>query len=68
MVELFSQIYPAFSWKDAEWLCGEWSGPKAIKVGILGTSCFGLWFCWKSYKSIYGRRGVVLSEYKGFLS
>ena len=40
MVELFSQIYPAFSWKDAEWLCGEWSGPKAIKVGILGTSCF----------------------------
>jgi len=26
-----SQIYPAFNWKDAEWLCSEWSGPKAIK-------------------------------------
>jgi len=26
-----SQIYPAFSWKDAEWLCSQWEGPKAIK-------------------------------------
>ena len=21
-----------FSWKDAEWLCSEWKGPRAIKV------------------------------------
>merc|ERR1719382_2057393 len=26
-----AQIYPAFSWKDAEWLCSEWQGPRAIK-------------------------------------
>jgi len=26
-----AQIYPAFSWKDAEWLCSEWKGPRAIK-------------------------------------
>jgi L-lactate dehydrogenase (cytochrome) len=26
-----SQIMPEFSWKDAEWLLGEWNGPAAIK-------------------------------------
>jgi len=26
-----SQLYPAFGWKDAEWLCSQWQGPKAIK-------------------------------------
>ncbi|GMI23822.1 hypothetical protein TrCOL_g8663 [Triparma columacea] len=26
-----SQINPAFDWKDAEWLLGEWNGPSAIK-------------------------------------
>jgi len=26
-----SQINPAFNWKDAEWLLGEWNGPSAIK-------------------------------------
>jgi L-lactate dehydrogenase (cytochrome) len=26
-----SQINPAFGWKDAEWLLGEWNGPSAIK-------------------------------------
>ncbi|GMI24924.1 hypothetical protein TeGR_g6907, partial [Tetraparma gracilis] len=26
-----SQINPAFDWKDAEWLLGEWGGPAAIK-------------------------------------
>jgi L-lactate dehydrogenase (cytochrome) len=26
-----SQIAPEFSWKDAEWLLGEWNGPAAIK-------------------------------------
>ena len=26
-----AQIYPAFSWRDAEWLCSEWDGPRAIK-------------------------------------
>ena len=26
-----SQINPAFDWKDAEWLLGEWGGPSAIK-------------------------------------
>lgn len=25
------QIYPAFSWEDAVWLCREWDGPRAIK-------------------------------------
>lgn len=25
------QIYPAFSWEDAVWLCKEWEGPRAIK-------------------------------------
>ena len=28
----FSQLYPAFGWKDAEWLCSQWDGPTAIKV------------------------------------
>ena len=23
-----------FSWKDAEWLCSEWKGPRAIKVNV----------------------------------
>mmetsp|Transcript_17800 Transcript_17800/g.40415 ORF Transcript_17800/g.40415 Transcript_17800/m.40415 type:complete len:432 (-) Transcript_17800:367-1662(-) len=26
-----SQINPAFDWKDAEWLLGEWGGPAALK-------------------------------------
>jgi L-lactate dehydrogenase (cytochrome) len=26
------QINPAFNWRDAEWLLGEWGGPSAIKV------------------------------------
>jgi len=26
-----SQINPAFNWKDAEWLLGEWNGPSAVK-------------------------------------
>ena len=26
-----SQINPAFNWKDAEWLLGEWNKPAAIK-------------------------------------
>lgn len=26
-----SQLSPEFSWKDAEWLLGEWNGPCAIK-------------------------------------
>lgn len=25
------QMHPAFSWRDAEWLLGEWTGPSAIK-------------------------------------
>jgi L-lactate dehydrogenase (cytochrome) len=25
------QLYGAFSWRDAEWLLGEWNGPSAIK-------------------------------------
>ena len=29
---LFSQLYPAFGWEDAEWLCSAWDGPVAIKV------------------------------------
>lgn len=26
-----SQLHPSFSWADAEWLLGEWSGPAVIK-------------------------------------
>jgi len=26
-----SQLSPDFSWKDAEWLLGEWNGPAAVK-------------------------------------
>merc|ERR1719445_720765 len=26
-----SQLCPDFSWKDAEWLLGEWNGPSAVK-------------------------------------
>lgn len=26
-----SQLSPEFSWKDAEWLLGEWNGPAALK-------------------------------------
>ena len=26
-----SQLSPDFSWKDAEWLLGEWNGPSAVK-------------------------------------
>ena len=29
------QISPKFNWSDAEWLCGQWSGPKAIKAIII---------------------------------
>ena len=25
------QMHPAFSWRDAEWLLGEWTGPSAIR-------------------------------------
>ena len=25
------QISPSFNWEDAAWLCGQWSGPRAIK-------------------------------------
>jgi len=28
---LNSQLYPAFGWEDAEWLCSAWDGPVAIK-------------------------------------
>jgi len=26
-----SQLYPAFNWDDAAWLCSQWDGPKALK-------------------------------------
>lgn len=30
------QLYQAFSWKDAEWLLGEWNGPAILKGVVRG--------------------------------
>ena len=30
-----SQINPAFDWEDLRWLCNEWSGPVALKKGVM---------------------------------